>query len=82
MSVHEVDLDPERFGPAAFELFRDVFGEWRWRLRAGGRVLGMSAESYGDRETCLDRVLWVQTNSPTVPVEGVHRNDEGGRPDA
>jgi uncharacterized protein YegP (UPF0339 family) len=70
MTAEDPALDPDAYGEASFDLFRDVFGEWRWRLRAGSRVLAMAAEAYPDRPTCLERVLWVRANAAAMPVAG------------
>lgn len=69
MSDEPMD-DLEAYGPAIFELFRDVFGEWRWRLRTGTRVLAMAAEAHVDRAVCLERLLWVRANAAVIAVEG------------
>lgn len=44
-----------------FELYRDVKGEWRWRLRAeNGEVVADSGEGYVRREDCEHGIALVK----------------------
>ena len=44
-----------------FELYRDVKGEWRWRLRArNGEVIAESGEGYSRREDCEHGIALVR----------------------
>src|ERR1051325_4536215 len=41
-------------GSAAFHVYQDKAGEWRWNLKASnGRVVADSGEGYGDKAACL-----------------------------
>lgn len=44
-----------------FELYRDVAGEWRWRLKAAnGRNLADSAEGYARKGDCFKAIRLVR----------------------
>lgn len=57
------------------EFYRDVAGDWRWRIKAAnGRILADSGEGYKRRRSCeegfstvtSEAVAWVQE----FPLEG------------
>lgn len=51
-----------------FCMYRDVTGRWRWYLKAdNGARLAESADSYWDKQTCLQAVMLVKTCA-VVPV--------------
>ncbi len=51
-----------------FWLYKDVSGQWRWRLRAANnRVIADSAESYWNKSDCEAGIVLVKSawNAPT-----------------
>ena len=48
-----------------FEIYQDVRGEWRWRIKAtNGRIVGDSGEGYKNKQDCIDMIKKiVQINS-------------------
>ena len=55
-------LDIER---AAFEVYEDSGGEWRWRLRhRNGNILADSGEGYSSRSAAENGIDSVKTNAP------------------
>jgi len=71
---------------AAFELYEDRAGEFRWRLRhENGRILGDSGEGYASRTGAINGIQSVERNAPNgevaLPGEAIEL-DEGDGPDA
>ncbi|MUW13704.1 DUF1508 domain-containing protein [Halorubrum sp. CBA1125] len=59
------DADVLEVGNAAFEIYEDAGGEWRWRLRhRNGNVLGDSGEGYASRSNAVEAVTGVKRNAP------------------
>jgi hypothetical protein len=46
-----------------FEVYRDVHGYWRWRLKAANHRIVASGESYRSRGDCLGAIGLVQSSS-------------------
>ena len=52
----------------AYYIYRDVSGQWRWRLVAGNnRRIADSGESYFNKQDCLGAIRLV-ANSNSAPV--------------
>jgi len=52
-------------GAAAFEVYEDEGGEWRWRLRhRNGNVLADGGEGYASRSGVHDAIESVKRNAP------------------
>jgi uncharacterized protein YegP (UPF0339 family) len=59
-------------GSAAFEIYEDEGGEWRWRLRhRNGNIMADSGQGYNQRTTAEDGINSVKQNAPQAPVEQV-----------
>ncbi|AUX10858.1 hypothetical protein AArcSl_3252 [Halalkaliarchaeum desulfuricum] len=62
-------LDVER---AAFEVYEDAAGEWRWRLRhRNGNIIADSGEGYASRSGCIEAVERVKRHAPGAGDEEV-----------
>ena len=62
-------LDVER---AAFEVYEDAAGEWRWRLRhRNGNIIADSGEGYASRSGCIEAVERVKRHAPGAADEEV-----------
>jgi uncharacterized protein YegP (UPF0339 family) len=56
-------------GGAAYLVYQDASGEWRWQLRAANqRVIADSGEGYHNRQDCLDAITLVK-DSKGAPVK-------------
>ncbi|MXR50652.1 DUF1508 domain-containing protein [Halovenus sp. WSH3] len=56
-------------GSAAFEIYEDADGKWRWRLRhRNGRILADSGQGYSDRGGAEDGINSVKRNAPNADV--------------
>ena len=56
--------------PAAFDVYVDEAGEWRWRLvHANGKILADSGEGYATRQKAREGLSSVKINAPDAPVE-------------
>jgi len=65
--AHVLDI-----GSAAFEIYADSAGEYRWRLRhRNGNVLADSGEGYADRGGAEDGIHSVKRNAPNAETEPV-----------
>ncbi len=63
--AHVLDI-----GTAAFELYEDQAGEWRWRLRhRNGNIMADSGEGYASRSGAEDGIHSVKHNAPNAAVE-------------
>ncbi|MFB6219453.1 MAG: YegP family protein [Halobacteriaceae archaeon] len=59
------EADRLEFGDAAFELYEDSAGKWRWRLRRrNGDILADSGEGYGSRSGARDGIDSVKRHAP------------------
>jgi uncharacterized protein YegP (UPF0339 family) len=57
-------------GQAAFEVFEDASGEFRWRLRhRNGNILADSGQGYAARTGAWDGIESVKRNAPGAEVE-------------
>ncbi|MFB6269377.1 MAG: YegP family protein [Halobacterium sp.] len=64
------DADALDVGFAAFEVYEDAGGEWRWRLRhRNGNVIADGGEGYSERNKVHDRIESVKRNAAGAPVE-------------
>jgi uncharacterized protein YegP (UPF0339 family) len=57
-----------------YELFTEVDGEWRWRLRGDGEVVATSAEAFGSRLEARRAVVRIRAHAGAAKLpeaEGV-----------
>lgn len=65
--AHALDI-----GPAAFELFEDKGGAFRWRLRhRNGQIIADSGEGYAEKSKAENAVDRFKRNAPNAAVEDV-----------
>jgi uncharacterized protein YegP (UPF0339 family) len=58
-------------GSAAFHVYKDDAGEWRWHLKAAnGRVVADSGEGYRDRGGCIHAIEIVRSLYKAPVKEG------------
>lgn len=68
-SLVEALADAE--GSAAFHVYKDKAGEWRWSLKAAnGRVVADSGEGYQERGGCIHSIEIVRSLSNAPVKEG------------
>ncbi|GAA0531882.1 HVO_2922 family protein [Halorubrum ejinorense] len=73
---HVAGADYLRIDPAAFEVFRDAAGEYRWRLvHENGNVLADSGEGYASRSKAQQGLDSVRSNAGGAGLE--FPDDEG-----
>lgn len=59
------DADVLDIGNAAFEVYQDRRGGWRWRLRhRNGNIIGDSGEAYSSRSAVHDAIKSIKKNAP------------------
>jgi uncharacterized protein YegP (UPF0339 family) len=64
------DADALDVGFAAFEVYEDTGGEWRWRLRhRNGNIIADSGQGYSERSVVHDAIEGVKRNAAGAPVE-------------
>ena len=67
--THTPEADTLTIGRAAFELYEDRGGEFRWRLRhRNGNILMDSGEGYATRSGARDGIESVKRNAPGAEV--------------
>ncbi|OYR58706.1 YegP family protein [Halorubrum halodurans] len=66
------EADALEVGNAAFEIYEDAAGEWRWRLRhRNGNVVADSGQGYASRANAVEAVTGVKRNAPGADAETV-----------
>ncbi|TKX75982.1 DUF1508 domain-containing protein [Halorubrum sp. GN11_10-6_MGM] len=74
---HVAAADYLRIDPAAFEVFRDAAGEYRWRLvHENGNVLADSGEGYASRQKAQQGLDSVRANAAGAGVAFPDGDDE------
>ncbi|MXR21554.1 HVO_2922 family protein [Halobacterium bonnevillei] len=67
---HAPDADALDVGFAAFEVYEDSGGEWRWRLRhRNGNIIADGGQGYSERSSVHDAIEGVKRNAAGAPVE-------------
>ncbi len=67
---HVAAADYLRVDPAAFEMFQDRAGEWRWRLiHENGNILADSGEGYSSRSKARQGLESVRSNVADADVD-------------
>jgi len=62
----------EKPAKAAFEVYKDQGGEYRWRLRAQNtQVIATSGDGYKEKRACLDAIDSVKRNAADAPVKEI-----------
>lgn len=56
---------------AQFEIYEDIMGKYRWRLRSSGnyKIIADSTESYIRKEDCERGIKLVKTEAPTAMIQ-------------
>jgi uncharacterized protein YegP (UPF0339 family) len=53
-----------------FEIYKDEFNEWRWRLKArNGKIVADSAEGYKRKSVCANGIKFLQSADRARIVE-------------
>ena len=61
----------DALGSAAFHVYKDNAGEWRWNLKAAnGRVVADSGEGYREKHDCLHAIEVVKSRKDAPVHEG------------
>jgi uncharacterized protein YegP (UPF0339 family) len=64
------EADVLDIGQAAFEVYEDNGGEWRWRLRhRNGNIIADSGGGYASRSAAEDAIDGVKRNAPGAEAE-------------
>ena len=61
---------------AAFEVYQDTKGEWRFRLKARNGEIIADSEGYKTRQGCLKGIASVQLNAGKALIEFVEGNEK------
>ena len=70
------DADVLEVGNAAFEIYEDAAGKWRWRLRhRNGNIVADSGQGYASRSNAVDGVTSVKRNAPGAATETVESGE-------
>lgn len=55
---------------AAFEIYKDGKGEFRWRLKAtNGQTIATGGEGYSSKSSCKSGIESVQKNAPGAEID-------------
>jgi uncharacterized protein YegP (UPF0339 family) len=72
-----------RVDPAAFEMFRDTAGEWRWRLiHENGNILADSGEGYASRSKARQGLDSVRSNAAEAALDDLDDESAADAADA
>ncbi|MFB6194540.1 MAG: HVO_2922 family protein [Haloplanus sp.] len=64
------DADVSGMDGAAFEIYEDAAGEWRWRLvAANGNIIADSGQGYASKAGARDAIQSVKRNASQATVE-------------
>ncbi|WP_435097564.1 HVO_2922 family protein [Halorubrum sp. N11] len=70
------DADVLDVDSAAFEIYEDAGGEWRWRLRhRNGNIVADSAQGYASRSNAVEGITSVKRNAPGAETETVDADE-------
>lgn len=53
---------------AYFVIYKDVRGNYRWRLKADNNEIVAEGEGYIAKQSAINSVNWVKTNAPVAPI--------------
>ena len=74
---HVAAADYLRVDPAAFEVYQDAGGGWRWRLiHENGNILADSGEAYSSRSKARQGLDSVRSNVSDAPVDDLDAGDD------
>ena len=74
---HVAAADYLRVDPAAFEVYQDAGGGWRWRLiHENGNILADSGEAYSSRSKARQGLDSVRSNVGDAPVDDLDAGDD------
>jgi uncharacterized protein YegP (UPF0339 family) len=69
LAEYAPEADALDLGMAGFEVFEDVGGEWRWRLRhRNGNIIADSGEGYTERGDAHEAIERVKRHAPAAEV--------------
>ncbi|SMO56906.1 YegP family protein [Halorubrum cibi] len=76
---HVAAADYLRIDPAAFEVYRDRAGKWRWRLiHENGNVMADSGQGYSSRSKTRQGLESVRSNVATADLDDLDGEAGGG----
>ena len=55
--------------PAKFEIYKDVGGQFRFRLRAANNEIIATSEAYTTKSACKNGIESVKENAPVAEIE-------------
>ncbi|MFC4406069.1 HVO_2922 family protein [Haloarchaeobius iranensis] len=71
------DADALDVGRAAFEVYEDRGGKWRWRLRhRNGNIIADCGQGYSERTAVYDAIEGVKRNAPAADAHEASDDDE------
>ncbi|MFC5278414.1 HVO_2922 family protein [Halorubrum rubrum] len=80
---HVAAADYLRVDPAAFEVYRDKGGKWRWRLiHENGNVLADSGQGYSSRSKARQGLESVRSNAAEATLEDLDADASDAEADA
>ena len=53
---------------AYFVVYKDVLGQFRWRLKADNHEIVATGEGYPLKQSAINSANWVKTNSPNAQI--------------
>ena len=73
---HAIAAEGKKSG-AAFEVYQDKAGEYRWRLRTtNSQVIATSGAGYKEKRSCMDGIESVKKNAKDAEVKEI-KEEEG-----
>ncbi|MFC7194238.1 YegP family protein [Halosimplex aquaticum] len=74
---HAPEADALDYADAAFEVYEDGAGEFRWRLlHENGQILGDSGQGYASRTGAVNGLQSVKRNAPNADIDDLDAADD------
>ncbi len=54
---------------AFFVIYKDVRGNYRWRLKANNGEIVADSEGYTIKQSAINSANWVKTNAPSASIK-------------
>ena len=68
MAEEEVD-EGRKYVPYRFEVYKDLNGQWRFRMKAPNGQIIATGESYKQKQSCLDTIDSIKEHASRAVID-------------